>query len=175
MEKLCRKSINRKTFKTSPIIAYRQTPNLRRNMIHSNVSNATTTLQENSKSDENRCQICNLMDTRPCLSLSGPTSIVNPGSFSCNSFNVLYLISCNKCFSREGNYIGETSSKFAFRFNNYMSSIRNDTRGHPVANHFNKPNHTANDLRCCILKGNSKSKKKDNFVNKNWLSNTIAT
>ena len=39
------------------------------------------------------------------------------------------------------------------------SSIRNNTPGHTVANHFNKPNRTANDLRCCILKGHFKSNK----------------
>ena len=90
---------------------------------------------------------------------TGNTSIVNPGSFSCNSSNVVYLTSCNKCLSGEGNYIGETSTKFRFRINNHKSSIRNNTPGHPVANHFNKPNHTASDLRCCILKGHFKSNK----------------
>ena len=57
------------------------------------------------------CQICNVVDTRPCLKLRGTTSIVNLGSFSCNSSNVVYLI-CNKCFNGEGNCIGETSTKF---------------------------------------------------------------
>ena len=30
---------------------------------------------------------------------------------------------------------------------------------YPIANHFNKPNHAANDFRCCILIGHSKSNK----------------
>ena len=55
--------------------------------------------------------------------------------------------------------MGETSAKFRFRINNYKSSIRNYTPGHPVANHFNKPKHAANDLRCCILRGHFKSNK----------------
>ena len=49
--------------KTPSIIAYRQPPNLKHILIHSKVSNTTTTLQGNSKCDEKRCQICNLIDT----------------------------------------------------------------------------------------------------------------
>ena len=148
-----------KLSKTPPIIAYRQPPNRKRILIHRKVSNTTTTLQVNSKCDEKRCQICNLIHTRQCLTLPGTTSIVKPVSFSCNFSNVVYLITCNKCFNGEGNYICETSTKFRFRINNHKSSIRNNTPGHPVANHFNKPNHTANDLRCCILKGQFTSNK----------------
>ena len=81
IKKVWRKSINRKT---PPIIAYRQPPKHRRILIHSKVSDTTTTLQGNSKCDEKRCQICNLIDIRTCLSLPASTSIVNPGSFSCN-------------------------------------------------------------------------------------------
>ena len=101
-----------KRFKTPPIIAYRQPPNLKHILIHSKVSNTTTTLQGHSKCDEKRCQLCNIIDTRPCLTLPGTTSIAKPASFSCNSSNVVYLITCNKCFNREDNYISETSTKF---------------------------------------------------------------
>ena len=99
-----------------------------------------------------RCQICNLIDTRPAFTLPGTTSIVEQGSFSCNSSNVVYLVTCNKCCNGKGNYVGETSTKFRFRINNHKTSIHNNTPGHPVANHFNKNNHAAIDLECCILK-----------------------
>ena len=69
-----------KLFKTPPLIAYRHSHNLKHILIHSKVSNTTTTLQGNSTCDEKRCQICNLIDTRPCLTLPGNTSIVRPGS-----------------------------------------------------------------------------------------------
>ena len=99
-----------KLHKAPPIIAYRQNPNLRRILILSKVSNTTTTLQGCSKCDDKRCQICNLIDTRPCLTLPGTTSIAKPGSFSCNSSKVVYLITFNKCLNGEDNYIGETST-----------------------------------------------------------------
>ena len=114
---------------------------------------------EYHKCDTKRCQISNLVDTRPSFTLPGSPSIIKPGSFSCNSSYLVYLISCHESCDGEGNYIGETSTKFRFRINNHKTSIRNNTPGHPVANDFNKNNHAANDLRCCILKGKFKSNK----------------
>ena len=160
MEKHCRNPLTGKLFITPPIIAYRQPPNLKRILIHSKVKvNTATTLQGNFKCYTKRYRICNVIDTRPSLTLPETTSIVIPGSFSCYSSNVVYLISCKKCCNGEGNYIGETSTKFRLRINKHKSSIRNNTPGHPVANHFNKNNHTANDLRSFVLKGNFKSNK----------------
>ena len=56
-----------KLFRTPPIIAYRQPPNPKRILIHSKVSNTTSKLQENFKCDAKKCQICNLIYTRQCL------------------------------------------------------------------------------------------------------------
>ena len=60
-------------------------------------------------------------------------------------------------------YIGETSSKFRFRFNNHKASIRNKSPGLPVAEHFNTPNHSVQDLKFTILMGgfsNTEARKK---------------
>ena len=43
---------------------------------------------------------------------------------------------------------------------NRCPMVHNNTPGHPVDNHFNKNNHTANDLKFYILKGHFKSNKK---------------
>ena len=159
MEKHCCKSISRKTLKNSTYYWYRQPPNLKRFLINSKVNYTTTTLQGNLKSDTKRCQICHLVDTKPSFTLPGTTSIVKPGSFSYNSSNVVYFITCNKCYNGEGNCVGETTTKFRLRINYHKTSIRNNTPGQSVANHFCKNNHTANDVRCCILKGHHKSNK----------------
>ena len=52
-------------FKTPHIIAYRQPPSNERILINSKVNSNTTTLSGNAKCDTKRCQICNLIDTRP--------------------------------------------------------------------------------------------------------------
>ena len=57
------------------------------------------------------------MPTRPSFTLPVTTSIVKPGSFLCNSPNVVCLIT-RKCFNGEGNYIGETTTEFRFPIDN---------------------------------------------------------
>ena len=79
----------------------------------------------------------------------------------------------------DGNYIGEPSTQFIFLINSHRTSICNNTHGHPVVNYFNKNSHTANDLRCRILKGKFKSNKERQLCeqklivkyncHKNWL------
>ena len=62
---------------------------------------------------------------------------------------------CSKCDS--GNYIGETSNRLRLRLNNHKKSIRDNCRGFPVAVHFNQPDHSLNNLRCVILRGDFKT------------------
>ena len=111
---------------------------------------ATTALPRfhNHKS---RCQICNIIDTRPSLKIPGTNITVWPDNYYCNSSNVIYLIKCKKCDS--GNYIGETSTFFRLRMNNHKKSIRDNNKGLPVDRHFNKPDHPICDLECVILNG----------------------
>ena len=52
-----------------------------------------------------------------------------------------------------------------------MTSIRNNTSDHPVANQSNKNNHTANHLRCCILKGHFKSNKERQLYEQKLIVN----
>ena len=58
---------------------------------------------------------------------------------------------CDKCDS--GNYIWETSHKLRFRLNNHKQSIRDNSRGFPVAVHFNQSDHSLINLWCVILRG----------------------
>ena len=62
---------------------------------------------------------------------------------------------CSKCDS--GNYIGETSNRLLLRLNNHKKSIRDNSRGFPVAVHFNLPDHSLKNLRCVILRGDFKT------------------
>ena len=52
--------------------------------------------------------------------------------------NVIYSCLTNVT----GNYIGETSNRLRFRLNNPKKSIRDNSRGFPVAVHFNQPDHS---------------------------------
>ena len=126
-------------FCNSPVCAYRQPPNLKRMLVKSNLSRITT-LIGNRKCMKPRCQICDILDTRNKLQIPGTSSTILPGNYNCDSCNIVYLLMCSKCDS--GNYIGETSNRLRLRVNNHKKSIRDNSRGFPVAVHFNLPDHS---------------------------------
>ena len=94
-------------FSSTTLCAYRQPPNLRQMLVKTRIS-TTPTITGNKKCMKSRCQICNIIDTRPRLKIPVVNIPVRPGNYYCNSSNVIYLIKCKKCES--GNYIGETST-----------------------------------------------------------------
>ena len=109
----------------------------------------------NNKCMKPRCQVCDILDTRNKFQIPGTNSTILPGNYNCDSCNIVYLLMCNKCDS--GNYIGETSSRLRLRLNNHKKSIRDNSRGFPVAVHFNLPDHSLKNLRCVILRGDFKT------------------
>ena len=91
------------------------------------------------------------------ISISVPSfmSSFHPPNLNCDSENVVYLLFCNSCDN--GVYIGETRTHFRLRFNNHKKSIRDNSRGFPVAEHFNLPNHSLLNLKCVLLASNFRS------------------
>ena len=112
-------------FSSTTLCAYRQPPNLRQMLVKTRIS-TTPTITGNKKCMKSRCQICNIIDTRPSLKIPGTHITVRPGNYHCNSSNVIYLIKCKKCDS--GNYIGETSTFFRLRMNNHKKASETTTK-----------------------------------------------
>ena len=138
-------------FDVTPICAHRQPSNLRSILVGSNFPH-TVTSTGNKMCENPRCQICNIITADTEITINGTSHIYNPGNYNCDSTKVVYLLMCNKC--NYGNYVGETSTKFRLRVNNYKKSIRDNHKGLPVAVHYNQTDHSINDLSCVILSGN---------------------
>ena len=72
------------------------------------------------------------------------TSTVTKTSFpikhhiTCNTANIIYVITCRTCGAQ---YTGQTSNTLRTRINNHKSSIRKHDTTQPVSKHFNLPNH----------------------------------
>ena len=62
---------------------------------------------------------------------------------SCNSRNVVYLASCNKCSLQ---YVGSTTTSFKVRFRNHKLHMKNNKRTCEVAIHFNSSPHNLLDF-----------------------------
>ena len=62
---------------------------------------------------------------------------------SCDSKNVIYLVSCKKCRLQ---YIGSTTTDFRIRFRNHKSAMLTNKTTCEVAVHFNKIPHILDDF-----------------------------
>ena len=67
---------------------------------------------------------------------------------NCQSKNVVYLISCNKCSLQ---YIGSTSNEFKVRFRNHKSAMLTKKKTCEVAIHFNEISHQLSDFSFICL------------------------
>lgn len=69
-------------------------------------------------------------------------------SFTCTTRNVVYAISCLACSKI---YIGETLRRLGDRFREHLRDIRNKSKISPVAQHFNRPGHSSDDVTVSVL------------------------
>ncbi|XP_033111017.1 uncharacterized protein LOC117112070 [Anneissia japonica] len=152
---LQRNESTRLLFDQPPLLASRQPPNLKMILTSSCLSPPK---RGNSKCNKPRCMICKLLITDTQIKLPHSSHTIHPPALTCDSSNVIYLLTCFKC--NKGTYIGETGAKFRLRFNNHKQSIRKgNTDGFHVAEHFNSPDHNINDIRCALIACNFKSLK----------------
>ena len=128
-------------FSAPPLISYRQSPNLKLLLTSASLPNErfiTGTFSCNSP----KCHLCPNINTNPTITGPNGVPIKISGNFSCNSSNIIYAISCN---------IGETSNSIRQRMNGHRSDIKHN-RNKPVAEHFNKPDHTLDNLKLTVIK-----------------------
>ena len=71
------------------------------------------------------------------------------GNFNCNSFNVIYAISCNLCPKLI--YIGEIRNLIKQPINGHRGDIKNN-KNKPVAEHVDKLDHTLENIRLVVVK-----------------------
>ena len=77
-------------------------------------------------------------------------------TLTCKSKNLIYLIECKKCATRNLScqYIGETKRHLHERFGEHRRSVQNHQQlasPTPVSEHFNLPGHSVNDIRLIPL------------------------
>ncbi|GFN80179.1 reverse transcriptase [Plakobranchus ocellatus] len=80
-------------------------------------------------------------------STDGQTYKITQGPLTCNSNNIIYLITCQKCFKQ---YVGQTCQTLRSRFYHHRFTIHND-RDTPVAKHFNLIDHNIQHLNIIAI------------------------
>ena len=70
--------------------------------------------------------------------------------FTCDSQNIIYLISCDKCGLKQ--YTGQSGNSLRTRFYLHRSHIGNNA-GTLLTMHFNQHDHSLDDMRCMVIEG----------------------
>ena len=95
-----------------------------------------------------RCLCCQSIDTKNTYTDYNNTHTypIN-NKFNCNSNNVIYMISCTRCYK---NYIGITERKLKDRLNNHRHTIKNKYQT-AIGIHFNTPGHNSKHLKIKVI------------------------
>ena len=122
-----------------PLVSYRRDRNLRDYLVHS--AESTDSDAGTFACRHPRCLTC--QHTTSQTILQSPKSLYTiRDHFTCLSVNVVYSIICRRCGCF---YIGETGRRLRERFGEHVRSIRNNSPGFPVAEHFNSASHSLKD------------------------------
>ena len=94
---------------------------------------------------ESRCKTCRIhaYDSSSFYSTSYNRILTPSDNTTCNSSNLIYLITCNKCKLQ---YVGETGRSLRERLTDHKSAIKLK-RKTPIGLHFNLPEHSFLDMR----------------------------
>ena len=158
-------------FPAIPLISYRQPPNLKLLSISASLANEIF-ITGTFPCESPKCHLCPNNNTN--LTITGPkrVPIKTSENFNCKSFNVIHAISCN--LSPKAIYIGETSTSIQQRVNGHRSGIKHN-RNKPVAELFNKPDRTLENLRLMVIKKVKGKTKQQREVEQKLFSNSIAS
>ena len=97
------------------------------------------------KCERNRCDLCQnfFVESKSFLSLQTGKKYTIHSRLTCDSKNVIYLVSCKKCRLQ---YIGSTTTDFRISFRNHKSAMLTNKTTCEVAVHFNKTPHILDDF-----------------------------
>ena len=70
---------------------------------------------------------------------------------NCNSYNIIYLITCKKENCREKYYIGQSKRILKFRFSDHRGYVNNKKIEKTTGEHFNNQGHSLSDMTVTAL------------------------
>ena len=138
-------------FPRPPIIAYRRQPNLRNLLVRAKVpknSENKRKIKGMTKCGKS-CPECPFIKEGKSVKIYQKEWRLN-SKFDCNSFNVIYVITCQKDKCRES-YIGETKRMLKYRLADHYGFVRSQKLDTPIGAHFNSPGHTLGDLAITVI------------------------
>lgn len=156
----------RNLFPEPPIIAYRKCPTLQNILVRAELKPLEVNKRPNGFTHCRRkgCTTCQYSQQSTTFTSSRTNrTFTHKSAINCNTTNVIYLITCNKCGLQ---YIGETGRKLKRRISEHILSIKKKTDT-AVAQHFNNPGHTLSNFTVTAIEklnhGEGYRRNKENF------------
>ena len=135
-------------------VGYRRPKNLRDMLVKARLP----TVQKDTPHSEHTTKTCKSKHCRYCpiLDKTGVIKSHTTGrkyrsryNVSCNSNNLVYCITCNRCGKQ---YAGQNKNSLKERFKSHFYQIKNDYRKTEVSRHFNREDHGGlEDVKIHIL------------------------
>ena len=150
---ILRLSRNRDRLPDKPLIAYRRNKNLTDHLVRAECKNPDE--QPKRKFHEHpcktpwRCQLCPKPNTENTVhSTVTGRSYKGPTNYTCNTRNVVYLITCKKCGIQ---YVGESHRSYKIRMNEHLGYVRNKYLDQATGLHYNTANHNIDDMQMQVI------------------------
>ena len=111
----------KKVFDPPPFVSFKTARNLKSHLVRAKIypMNRDT---GSAKCKDKRCKVClNVEESKVFKSKYEDKSYIINHRLTCNSKCIVYLLSCKVCGIQ---YVGQTTDKFRFRWNNYRNNNR---------------------------------------------------
>ena len=139
----------KKIFPSPPMVAYKQPPNLKSVFCRAQLPKNSHPKRKltGMKRCNKPCNICPyIQTTNKIISSQTKETFDLNGLFTCATYRVIYLISCQKCPKQ---YVGQTGRVFGKRMMEHLNYIYHKKEA--TGAHFTSQNHDHNDCRMQII------------------------
>ena len=141
-------------FPKPPLTAFKRQRNLRDLLIRAKVSGPPRHHQQRElkgmKKCGKMCTLCPYVKEGNIVKIGDKEWKINR-KLDCNSYNIIYLISCLKNNCKEKYYVGQSKRILKFRISDHRGYVVNQHLDKTIGEHFNRPGHSLSDLSVTAL------------------------
>ena len=142
----------KKIFPKPPMVAYKRQPSIKDKLIQAKVPEIPTRptrILKGMRKCNTPCPICPYVEEGKFVKSTKSDKIVEiNANISCQSKNLIYCITCQKCFMQ---YIGQSERTLKERIQEHLGYIRNEKCNKATGDHFNSDGHFIYDLKVTVI------------------------
>ncbi len=144
---------NKEAFSEKAMVAYRRPKNFSDQLVRAKCSTSQT---ERPKQNPNmhpcktpwNCKFCPKKDRQKCFRSTMTGRTYTRPAYTCNTRNVVYLITCNLCKKQ---YVGETYRSFRERMIEHERYVRRKTYSQATGLHYNTMGHKVGHMKYEVI------------------------